>query len=269
MQIRRDLKPSAREVVVDGARCTKSLAQDASYSLVALVIFREHSSRMQVHTYRHPSWLTNTYLIVDDQSQDAILVDAGAPPGFFDAALRTRPFKLHTLLLTHQHHDHIDQLQEWQPLLAIPPISSAQPAQLSFGTFHIRVLATPGHCADHLCFAVESCGLFTGDLLFKGSVGGTRGGSFEELKSSLQQIFREFGPDTPIYPGHSEPTTIGYEREHNPFVRFLEGTQAPLDQPFEHSGRRYRLLVEARDYDGEKKYLVAEQESGNLSVLAP
>ena len=82
-----------------------------------------------------------------------------------------------------------------------------------------EVAGVPGHSADHVAFAVDG-NLFSGDLLFAGSVGRTdlAGGDWQTLLDSIRRLLDRFGPDAVVYPGHGEPTTLGRELETNPFL---------------------------------------------------
>jgi hydroxyacylglutathione hydrolase len=106
---------------------------------------------------------------------------------------------------------------------------------LAFGHREARVLHTPGHTPGSLCFFVERAGetpvLFAGDTLFRQSVGRTDlwGGSFEQLATSIRGRLFGLPDDTLVIPGHGPTTTIGAERDGNPFVGKRAGLRAPGD----------------------------------------
>jgi glyoxylase-like metal-dependent hydrolase (beta-lactamase superfamily II) len=85
-----------------------------------------------------------------------------------------------------------------------------------------EVVAIPGHSPDHVAFYAEGC-LFSGDLLFAGSVGRVdlAGGDWEALVASARLLIERYAPETTVYPGHGPPTTLGAEREGNPFLAEL------------------------------------------------
>jgi glyoxylase-like metal-dependent hydrolase (beta-lactamase superfamily II) len=87
---------------------------------------------------------------------------------------------------------------------------------LTLGDRKIRVLHTPGHSRGHVCFGLDE-GLFSGDLLYYQSAGhtGWLGASDDELVASLCRMYRAFRPETTVYPGHDQYTTIGHEQENN------------------------------------------------------
>jgi hydroxyacylglutathione hydrolase len=104
---------------------------------------------------------------------------------------------------------------------------------LPFGQREARVLHTPGHTPGSLCFFVERTGetplLFAGDTLFRRSVGRTDlwGGSFEQLAASIRDRLFSLPDDTLVIPGHGATTTIGAERDGNPFVGKRARAPAP------------------------------------------
>src|SRR5204863_3073599 len=98
---------------------------------------------------------------------------------------------------------------------------------LSTGGLQIEAISTPGHASGHVAFLVNGTDVFTADVLFKGTVGGTMApgaSGFADLKASVMKLM-ELPPDTRVHPGHREPTTIGAERESNPFVRIWRGLE--------------------------------------------
>src|SRR5437868_3596178 len=95
-------------------------------------------------------------------------------------------------------------------------------AAVRSGELQIRAIATPGHCPDHTAFLVNEKDCLTADCLFKGTVGGTaRGGptGFTDQMHSIMRRLLTLPKETRIHPGHREPSTVGDEWEHNPFVR--------------------------------------------------
>ena len=90
----------------------------------------------------------------------------------------------------------------------------------------------------------------TGDVLFRGAVGG---GNVEQVRSSVMDVLLALPDGTRVLPGHTEETTIGREREANPFVRVWSGADAELGEPVRVAGRDATLLVWSPDYDGKGK----------------
>ena len=89
------------------------------------------------------------------------------------------------------------------------------------------VLGVPGHSPAHLAYHADGC-LFSGDVLFAGSVGRTDfpGSDWDTLQSSLRMLMDTLPPDTVVYPGHGSTTTLGAELEHNPFLADLRAERA-------------------------------------------
>ncbi len=191
---------------------------------------------------------TNGYLFT--LPGGTLLVDA--PEGIADW-LRRRGLKVDTLLLTHQHFDHVQdaaavkelqgcQVHAWSPLSkdltlellygAVTGSSFSVPGfvvdEVLAGQSEITVCGTrlelfhvPGHSPDSLCFYLpDQKILFGGDVLFLDGVGRTDfpGGSFEQLESGIENKLWPLPDDTKVFPGHGPATTIGRERLHNPFV---------------------------------------------------
>jgi glyoxylase-like metal-dependent hydrolase (beta-lactamase superfamily II) len=97
---------------------------------------------------------------------------------------------------------------------------------LDLADLAIDVIATPGHSPGHLTYAVGSgddVALFSGDVLFQGSVGRVDlpGGDWEVLARSIGTLLERFPPETVVYPGHMGATTLGRERDTNPFLQEL------------------------------------------------
>ena len=128
-------------------------------------------------------------------------------------------------------------------------------ATLRLGSLTIEALATPGHCADHLAFLVDGTDCLTGDVLFRGTVGGTRGagGSYRDLRASIMERLLRLPGGTRIHPGHSGPSTIGEEWERNPFVRAWRGVDAEGAARCRVAGEDATLVLWAPDYDGGNK----------------
>jgi hydroxyacylglutathione hydrolase len=103
-----------------------------------------------------------------------------------------------------------------------PEVALAGDEVLVLAGIRFETLRVPGHTAGHLAFAADGS-LFSGDLLFAGSVGRTDrpGGSWEALLQSIQALVERFPPETVVYPGHGPETTLGRELATNPFLAEL------------------------------------------------
>jgi glyoxylase-like metal-dependent hydrolase (beta-lactamase superfamily II) len=101
-----------------------------------------------------------------------------------------------------------------------------------------------------VAFLVNGEAVFTGDTLFRDSVGG---GDFEEVRRSVMDVLMKLPPETRVLPGHTDETTIGREWEENPFVRVWRGAQPEGREPCLVGGEEATLVVWSPDYDGKGK----------------
>jgi glyoxylase-like metal-dependent hydrolase (beta-lactamase superfamily II) len=115
------------------------------------------------------------------------------------------------------------------------------------GGLSVEALPTPGHSDDMVAFVVNGEAVFTGDTLFKDSVGG---GNFERIRSSVMDVLMKLPPETRVLPGHTDETTIGREWEENPFIRVWRGVEPEGDEPVRVGGEQATLIVWSPDYDG-------------------
>jgi glyoxylase-like metal-dependent hydrolase (beta-lactamase superfamily II) len=213
-------------------------------------------------------WLSNTYLVAAGPGADAFVVDAGGPMDPLFAKADEHGLTVTHILLTHHHHDHVAELgqalERWPEaqVLAHPEervpgtTGDLQPGdELEIGGLKVQALHTPGHTAGMLSLLVEG-NVFTGDTLFKGSVGGVRAPgstSFADIKHSIMEVLLSLPPDTVIRPGHTDPTTVGNELESNPFVRVWRGEDQEGDDRCTALGDPATLVLWGPDYDGGHK----------------
>ena len=190
----------------------------------------------------HRSWLSNAYLAWDEESREAFFVDSGAPLAPLLELVERERLTVKALLTTHGHHDHVAGDGELRSRFGVEPAREADWA---------RTIPTPGHAADHVTFVVDGL-CFSGDLLFKDAVGG---GDAATIRDSVLRLL-ELPEETRVLPGHTEETTIGREREENPFVRYWLGASPAVDEPCRVAGDEATLLVWSPDYDGNGKALV-------------
>jgi glyoxylase-like metal-dependent hydrolase (beta-lactamase superfamily II) len=208
----------------------------------------------------HPDWLSNAYLVADRTGGTAVFVDSGAPLEPLIGAVERFDVQVTHLLTTHAHGDHVANHAELEKrfgvaVLADPreEVTGAEPLGhgevVEAGDLRIRALRTPGHSPGMLAFVVNDEVCFTGDTLFAGSVGGTRD-AFDDLRRSVMDVLMGLPPDTRVYPGHTDETTIGWEWEQNAFIRIWRGLEPEGEERCHVAGREAQLVLWARDYDG-------------------
>jgi glyoxylase-like metal-dependent hydrolase (beta-lactamase superfamily II) len=195
----------------------------------------------------HPDWLSNSFVIADKEGGTALFVDSGADIAPLAAAVERWGATPAAILRTHAHSDHVVHEAELQARYGVDVV--AEPGEWEWGDLSVRGVATPGHSDDMVAFFVDDA-VFTGDTLFKDAVGG---GDLEQVRSSVMDIFMTLPDETRVLPGHTDETTIGREREHNPFVLVWSGAAPEGAERVEVGGREATLVVWSPDYDGKGK----------------
>jgi len=239
---------------------------------------------MIVERSMHPEWLSNSYLVADRPDGDGVIIDAGAPPDDLLVAIERQALTVRHLLLTHHHADHVAEMQVYRERLGVevlahpleaehlPDVDRAiEPGEmLQVGTLRIDGLHTPGHTAGMLAFRVGNGDVFTGDTLFKGSVGGVRApGSttFADLRASIMDVLMKLPGDTVVHPGHTDPSTIADEWESNAFIRLWRGLDREGDEACMVGTEPATLVLWAPDYDGGHKAWVRWRDSGRDDIV--
>jgi glyoxylase-like metal-dependent hydrolase (beta-lactamase superfamily II) len=220
---------------------------------------------MIVERSLHPQFLSNTYLLASEDGAEALFIDAGGPLEPLFEAVERRGLTPTVVLLTHHHYDHVcelDAIKERWPDVRVyaderEGIEGAGPfADGAYAGLDVRALHTPGHTGGMLSFVVGD-EVFTGDTLFKGSVGGVRAPghtTFADLRESIMDKLLQLPPQTTVRPGHTDPTTVADELEHNPFVRLWRGLDEEGTEPCTVFGdQRATLVLWGDDYDGGHK----------------
>lgn len=196
---------------------------------------------------------TNSYLIYDEESKDAWIIDGAFKAQKFIDKIKEEGLNLKALLLTHGHWDHIMAAEYWRDRYNIPIVihekgqdyltnpkinGSFKYSDMDDYSFEADTYLqgdngkydiftyyyTPGHSYDHLMYKVGNI-IFCGDLIFKESVGRTDlpGSNHSDLVKSIRNVvYREFEDMTILLPGHGGQTSVGYEKLNNPWVPFEE-----------------------------------------------
>lgn len=199
----------------------------------------------------------NTYLIWDEATKDAAIIDAGMWRDLewqiIADCIRANGFNLCYALQTHMHFDHIfglgyihehfnigpvchaDEVHVYnsQPQLTrsfglqlpepLPPVQKVlnDDDSIRIGETELSVIHTPGHTPGGICFYDKKDGLlFCGDTLFQASIGRTDlpGGSYDAIVSSIRNRLFTLPDETKVFPGHGPSTTIGWEKQNNAYV---------------------------------------------------
>jgi hydroxyacylglutathione hydrolase len=195
----------------------------------------------------------NSYIVrAHSEARSALLIDPGDEAERLEQAIDALGVSIEAILITHCHFDHIGAVAPLaratgapvycpeieRPLLSdimswVPPgfgpFESYEPEHTVSGGEHLQlagldidVLFTPGHSPGHVTYAVPGA-LLSGDVLFQGSVGRVDlpGGDWPTLERSIAGLIQGYPPQTVVYPGHMGVTTLGRERDSNPFLSEL------------------------------------------------
>ena len=198
---------------------------------------------MRVETFVRGPLLNNVYLLWDEHSNEAAIIDPGIGSDDLLKHVEEQQLHLRYVLVTHAHFDHVDNVALFREQTGAGVVLHQADAaaleelvgvsadvlqnggeELTLGSLTIRTLHTPGHSPGGVCFLVEDH-LFAGDTLFAGSIGRS---DFPDSDSAalLKAIAEEILPlpdATHVLPGHGDRTTIGTERATNPFLQGLIG----------------------------------------------
>jgi glyoxylase-like metal-dependent hydrolase (beta-lactamase superfamily II) len=207
-------------------------------------------SKLEIVQIPNGQFIENCYLVADTGRKVAVMVDPGEEAGRFLAELRRRSWTLQAIWLTHAHIDHILGVeavvaQHPVPIYLHPadrPLYDGAPEQGRWMGFNVKapppadqdlhhgqlmkvgdvafmVRHVPGHSPGHVAFVGNGV-ILGGDVLFSGSIGRTDlpGGDTQTLFKSIQTEFLTLPDSTIVHSGHGPDTTIGVERETNPFL---------------------------------------------------
>jgi hydroxyacylglutathione hydrolase len=210
---------------------------------------------VDVRTFTVGPVAENCFVARRDGSDRALIVDPGDEPDRILGAVEALGVTVDAILVTHCHFDHIGAVAPvagatgapvYCPEIEVPVLADIMSyvpwpefgpyesydadetvsggERLELAGLDIEVLFTPGHSPGHVTYAIPDRGaLFSGDVLFKGSVGRTDlpGGDGPTLLESIRALVEGYAPETTVYPGHMGITTLGDERATNPFLAEL------------------------------------------------
>ncbi len=220
---------------------------------------------MLLHAFVVGRLQANCFVVGDEATREVAVIDPGDQAAALLEQFRERDLRVTTVLATHHHLDHtggLHDLLEGLPGAAFlmhavdyPLIAESAPSapawyghpvtpprtpdrlvahgdSFTVGALELRVLHCPGHTPGSICIATPAAGgepgaVFTGDVLFQGSIGrfDFPGSDGRALIRSIRDHLLTLPDDTRVYPGHGTATTVGEERQHNPF---LVSTRATL-----------------------------------------
>lgn len=209
---------------------------------------------MLINTYVAGPVQANNYLVADEVSKEALLIDCSDyVPQIIDY-VKENGLNVKYILLTHGHFDHVLGINRMNEVLGAnvyvhegdkeqvvntravmtmfglptegvenPKITAtlSDAGELTLGNQVIKVIETPGHTPGGVCYLIGDC-LFSGDTLFHGTIGriDLPGGSFQQIKHSVKDVLFALDENIKVYPGHGEPTSIGYEKKFNDIVNY-------------------------------------------------
>jgi hydroxyacylglutathione hydrolase len=194
---------------------------------------------------------TNCYVVRAERgAPEAVVIDPGGDAAELRLQLARSGARCAAIFVTHADADHVAGLADLAEGTGAPvyaPPRELMPAERASGWLAVRdytidtelrggetlevagmtfdVIAIPGHSPDHVAFHCDGC-LFSGDLVFAGSVGRVdlAGGDWDTLVASARMLTERYPPETTVYPGHGPPTTLGAERDRNPFLAELRAS---------------------------------------------
>lgn len=238
---------------------------------------------MLIHKSMNASYLSNTWLVADRPGGSAVIVDTGGPVDPILEKIEALDLTPTHVLCTHHHVDHVLGNDLFRSRFGIPVCGHEAESSLfgrldrelrhdeviESGSLSIRVIHTPGHTVGQVSYLVNGEALFSGDTLFKGSVGGTRAPghtTFEDLRRSIMERLMTLDSGVTVHPGHTEPTTIGREWDHNLFIRLWRGLDRSSESVCTAFGQPAVLMLRAPDYDGGTKCQI-RTESGLIELV--
>lgn len=193
----------------------------------------------------------NNYLIIDEKTNDAVLIDCSSAEDSFIEEVKSTGVNLKYILLTHGHFDHLLGVDKFHEVFGVDTyvaqedmtqvrlvpdmmqmFAGMMPVNISsinhyvkdgdefkVGDLTIKAISTPGHTEGGMCYLIGDT-LFSGDTMFQGSVGrcDLTGGSWDAIKDSIINKLFKLPATTVVYPGHGPKTTIDFEKKYNEII---------------------------------------------------
>ena len=199
---------------------------------------------MVIKTYPLGSLQTNCYIVIDEETNKAVIIDPGAEANYLIKEIEVLGIEIDKILLTHCHFDHNGAVKELKEKFNCEVYINRDEEEymeidstgifgklpkfyeyvnegeiINSGNLNFKVIFTPGHTKGGTCYLINDS-IFTGDTLFNGSIGRTDfvGGSYNDLISGIESKLMILDDNITVYPGHGPKTSIGYEKNRNPFL---------------------------------------------------
>ena len=207
---------------------------------------------MQIQVFSGGPFFVNSYVLYSDRGGEGVVVDPGLETTKIKSFIGGRKIRIHSILLTHGHVDHVLYLNDaveatgarvcmheadqalydgavdmarYFGILSLEPLRPVdwylrEGEDIVIGQEKLQVLETPGHSPGSVCFRYEDEFVLTGDTLFNDGIGRTDlpGGSYDHIMKSIRSNLLVLPPQMVVYPGHGPSSTIGFEAANNPFL---------------------------------------------------
>ncbi len=188
---------------------------------------------MKVYFHLNINGFSNCYLVVNEQTKEAVIIDPGKITKEIISQIEDNGFKLSAILITHNHESHVEGIKTLQKIYT-PDIYAADweiagdqtnvitgDGKLKLANMDIHYMAVPGHTSDSVVYEIENI-LFSGDVIFAGSMGSTNS-SYSKfiLNSNIEQKILSQQDGKVVMPGHGPPSTIEALKQFNTDVTQL------------------------------------------------
>ncbi len=192
----------------------------------------------------------NCYIVGDSETKEVVIIDPGAEWEKIYNEIDSNEYKVHYIIATHGHGDHIGAIKDLKGKIDAEVVIHKEDSgmlrdsrlnlskftgdgctqishdiivededELLVGQHKFKFIHTPGHTRGGVCILVDKK-LFSGDTLFQNTIGRTDlpGGDYQQILNALKNKLMVLSDDIEVYPGHGSSTTIGIERQTNPYI---------------------------------------------------